>query len=483
MKNRRLVRPVVEELENRLVPSTVVPPPVPGSPYGLWSSSNWSGIDLVTKKSAVTAVSGSWVVPAVTGTTAAYSSVWVGIDGDGSSTVEQIGTESDTAAGAATYGTPQYYAWFEMYPGPAFWITSITVHPGDAINASVSYVSNRFTLSITDVTTGQSFTTTRLQPGAKRVSAEWIVEAPSTSSGPLPLADFGSVTFTNAQATIGGKTGSILSFVGNSNVINYGTAATGWEGINIIDMGLSSGGNNPAQWTAVYDETSVLNAAGNSFTVQFGNSNPVPPSGAAKIAGPNERMFALGETPSAPAPSFTVAELAPRTPEGISTIPRLQANAIVEHWQMSSVPNIHEVQATREAGRLLGTASISAGSPSANPNDDSDNAAIEPFGPGAWLPEVRGGGERGMVDRPIAQPLGNHPVVDAYFSNDYIHGDAGAPLFATGDFRPEEPTPSGTTGAGALLASMLLGVVWASPSKRRKPRTSEGAWAGETREE
>ena len=40
-----------------------------------------------------------------------YSSFWVGIDGYSSSSVEQLGTDSDCAG-----NTPDYYAWWEMYP-------------------------------------------------------------------------------------------------------------------------------------------------------------------------------------------------------------------------------------------------------------------------------------------------------------------------------------------------------------------------------
>ena len=43
---------------------------------------------------------------------------------------------------------------------------------------------------------------------AKRSSAEWIVEAPS-SNAVLPLANFGTVAFTNCSATIKSTTGSI----------------------------------------------------------------------------------------------------------------------------------------------------------------------------------------------------------------------------------------------------------------------------------
>ena len=190
MKCRSPIRLRVEQLEGRVVPAAVAGPPTPPAPYALWGSGNWSGIDLDTTKGAVTAVSASWAVPAVTGSGTGYSSAWVGIDGDISNTVEQIGTESDTAATAAHDGTPQYYAWYEMYPAGWYYTTPQTVSPGDQITATVVYVgqtktgnriNDNFTLSLTDSTAGWTFSTTQAVPNhqvALRNSAEYIVEAP-----------------------------------------------------------------------------------------------------------------------------------------------------------------------------------------------------------------------------------------------------------------------------------------------------------------
>jgi hypothetical protein len=101
----------------------------------------------------VTAVSGSWVVPTVTGSGRGptYSGVWVGIDGFSSNTVEQIGTEQDAVKGVA-----RYYAWWEMYSSgigqPEQLISGSTIKPGDAITASVQYMgSGNFVLTINDI--------------------------------------------------------------------------------------------------------------------------------------------------------------------------------------------------------------------------------------------------------------------------------------------------------------------------------------------
>ncbi len=184
-----------------------------------WYSSNWSGYVVNSSKGSVTYVYGSWRVPTVTGSrgTTAYSSFWVGIDGFiGSNTVEQIGTDSDVQNGKAAY-----YAWYEFYPSAMVQISSLTINPGDTISASVTYVSGTtFTVSITDVTTGKSYSTTGSVAGATETSAEWIAEAPSSYTGVLPLANFGTVKFgydntgvtATCDATVKGVTGSIGSF-------------------------------------------------------------------------------------------------------------------------------------------------------------------------------------------------------------------------------------------------------------------------------
>ena len=60
-----------------------------------------------------------------------YCAVWVGIDGYSSSTVEQIGTESDVVN-----GTPTYSVWYEMYPKGSMDVP-LAVSAGDSISASV----------------------------------------------------------------------------------------------------------------------------------------------------------------------------------------------------------------------------------------------------------------------------------------------------------------------------------------------------------
>lgn len=178
------------------------------------TSLNWSGYAAVTNlkspsANTVSYVAGTWTIPTISRTPDdSYSSIWVGIDGYGSNSVEQIGTEQDWSQ-----GSQQNYAWFEMYPQGSYQIQGFPVNNGDSITASVTYKGNGlFELAITNNTQGvysivpHAYTKSK---SAARTSAEWVVEAPSTQTGVLPLADFSEVSLTKCEATINGVTGSI----------------------------------------------------------------------------------------------------------------------------------------------------------------------------------------------------------------------------------------------------------------------------------
>jgi peptidase A4-like protein len=170
---------------------------------GSVQSSNWSGY--AAYNATFTDVKASWIQPAAncsSTTTAQYASFWVGLDGYKSSSVEQLGTDSDCAG----RNTPAYYAWWEMYPNPSNQISGFTVRAGDSISAEVSRTATLYTLSIVNNSTGQRFSTTQASTAANS-SAEWVAEAPSQCiivfCRVLPLANFGTMTFTGSYATSG----------------------------------------------------------------------------------------------------------------------------------------------------------------------------------------------------------------------------------------------------------------------------------------
>ncbi|HUN31439.1 MAG TPA: G1 family glutamic endopeptidase, partial [Trebonia sp.] len=145
-----------------------------------------------------------------------YSSFWVGLDGYSSNSVEQTGTDTDCSG-----STPEYYGWYEMYPNPSYNFGN-SISPGDTIKASVSYQgSNKYLLSLSDVTKGWTTTTTQTLSGAPRNSAEVILEAPccTNSGGVLPLADFGTVNISDSLvngAAIGTTNPAEIIMINNS---------------------------------------------------------------------------------------------------------------------------------------------------------------------------------------------------------------------------------------------------------------------------
>ena len=163
------------------------------------TSTNWSGYAVTGSR--FTSVSASWKQPTASCSATAYSSFWVGLDGDTSNTVEQTGTDADCSG-----KSPQYYAWYEMYP--KFPVNlSQPVAPGDTMTASVTTDGRgNFTLTISDASRGWTNVTKAKLKSAKLSSAEVIAEAPSSSGGVLPLANFGTASFTAAKAN-----GSLLT--------------------------------------------------------------------------------------------------------------------------------------------------------------------------------------------------------------------------------------------------------------------------------
>jgi hypothetical protein len=215
-------------------------------------STNWSGY-AVTGSSFTTAKA-SWTVPTVNCTTTpnTYSSFWVGLDGWTSSTVEQTGTDSDCDG-----KSPSYYAWYEFYPAGSVLISSVAVSPGNHISATVSYSGSEFTTTITNETTGKSFSKSGKVSGAKRSSAEWIAEAPccTNAGGILPLSDFGTVDFGDDYTGVTGTNDATDSSVSGA-ISAFGTA------VNEAIMVNGSTGADEAV-------PSSLSSDGTSFTVKW----------------------------------------------------------------------------------------------------------------------------------------------------------------------------------------------------------------------
>jgi hypothetical protein len=183
------------------------------------SSANWSGY--ADTNETYNSVAANWTEPAVScqanlggllGGPSAASSFWVGLDGYNSTSVEQLGTDSDCNG-----GKPNYYAWWEMYPNPSVTLSAPdTVTPGDQMTAWVVWTGTQFQLSMKDTTKGWSFSTTQSGSFA-RSSAEVIAEAPESCTlifcHELQLANFNQVSFSGASVyNSAGTSGTLSTF-------------------------------------------------------------------------------------------------------------------------------------------------------------------------------------------------------------------------------------------------------------------------------
>jgi len=165
--------------------------------------SNWGGY--VAHGETFTTAKASWTVAQVQCLTSHdLFAPWVGIDGDGTQTVEQTGVATDCSS-----GHPEYAAWYEMYPSPPFYYND-PISVGDKFTALVTASGTNFTLKITDKTKGWTEQVTKSLGSAQKATAEAVIEAP----GGYP--DIASQQFT--KVVFNGK--PLGSF---SNLVKYDT--------------------------------------------------------------------------------------------------------------------------------------------------------------------------------------------------------------------------------------------------------------------
>jgi hypothetical protein len=178
-------------------------------------SENWSGYAAVAAQK-FTDVHSTFVEPAITcpGVKNQWTSNWVGLDGFTDQTVEQDGTFA--FCGGPQSKTPQYEAWYELFPANS--VNVFAVKAGDKMSISVSFAKSKFTLSVADLTSGKKVTHTAACSQCQRSSAEYIVERPalcssSTSCFLTELADYHKTTMSTNQAQVaGGKVAGLSSF-------------------------------------------------------------------------------------------------------------------------------------------------------------------------------------------------------------------------------------------------------------------------------
>ena len=160
------------------------------------AAKNWAGY--IAHGGPFTSASTSWTEPSIRCGSSERSALasFAGIDGAGSSTVEQIGTLANCRNGRVTH-----QGFYEMFPRSAFGISK-KVRAGDSLTASVVVTAPKtFKLTLVNHTAGWTFTTQQRSRNAQLASAEAIAEAPSLrGSGIVPLANFGQINYSGTTA-------------------------------------------------------------------------------------------------------------------------------------------------------------------------------------------------------------------------------------------------------------------------------------------
>jgi hypothetical protein len=242
-------------------------------------SANWSGYVAQSKAGkGFSSVSGSWVEPSANcSATQGHASFWVGLggSGQGSQSLEQVGTAADCNAA----GSADHYAWYELVPAAPVPL-GLAISPGDHITGKVSVEGTTVTVSLTDATTGQSATKSLRMNNPDVSTAEWIAEAPSScdqtgNCAPLPLADFGTVQFSHASASSSGHTGTISDPLWRTQPVALSAGSAGYPQGFVSDQ--SSGGAQP----------SGLSTGGSAFSVSYVGSGTGSPATLSGGSGPS----------------------------------------------------------------------------------------------------------------------------------------------------------------------------------------------------
>ncbi len=216
-------------------------------------SLNWSGYAATSSKKFTYAHS-VFVQPAITcpGIKNQWTSNWVGLDGFTTDTVEQDGTFAHCGGPSST--TPVYQAWYEMFPAGS--VNVFKVSPGDVIETTVRYASGKFTLTVSDLSSGKTASHTAACASCQRASAEAIIERPALCNNALTkcfitrLADFGTSTLGGVTAQVAG--GKVKGFGGFTNIPIFMVNPLASGGfISLDEVGALSG----KQFTATWDRT------------------------------------------------------------------------------------------------------------------------------------------------------------------------------------------------------------------------------------
>ena len=204
-----------------LTPTSPPPASSPSTPPTTtgYLSTNWSGY--LAANGTFTSISGSWNATNATGNGSSTSadSTWIGIGGVTTNDLIQVGTQNIISAS----GQISTSAFYELLPDYSQTVPGVTVSEGDSMTASVTEISiGQWTISITDKTDGQSWTST-VSYVSSLSSAEWIEEDPSYGSGRLiPFDSFHGAVFAGGLTMENGRSVNITASTSQPvTMVNY----------------------------------------------------------------------------------------------------------------------------------------------------------------------------------------------------------------------------------------------------------------------
>jgi hypothetical protein len=185
---------------------------------------------VVTHAKSVRLIEGNWNVPKIKGSCPSKTeSAFQGIELGGYKTASAsfVGTDVYCYLGSAGYES--YYT-----IGNGYAAGTLTIAPGNRMHAVISYnpALNQLHIYLQDITKGTSVSNYGTVVLGGHTEALWVVDA-GYSTPPVvriqPLADFGSVTFSNCNAEINGTTLHTLGHYNNTALEMYNKGTTAFK--------------------------------------------------------------------------------------------------------------------------------------------------------------------------------------------------------------------------------------------------------------
>jgi hypothetical protein len=198
----------VVALSPGLASASPVAPAVPGTTIVSPIASGYAALPKAGGAQDFTHVQTTFAVPAVTCSAQnATAQTRAGLDGITDNTAEQVGVNE-----ACVNAVPFYTAFYRMYP--AALVPMFSLAAGDQVMASVTADAGVYTLTVHDLTSGKTFTVTKVCTTCLNSSAQVTAGSPS---GIAP-ATFTVVKFTNIVVVDGsGTSGGLANAAWNTS--------------------------------------------------------------------------------------------------------------------------------------------------------------------------------------------------------------------------------------------------------------------------